>query len=124
MEKILNQKEQKIIRQNLRNRMTHAEKVLWYYLRGKNVVGYRFRRQQGIGSYIVDFYCPSAKLVIEIDGDSHFRHGALEQDKKRQRFIEAQGLQVLRFTDNEVRDSLSDVIGIIARNLKPPLTPP
>ena len=106
MEKVLNPKEQKIVRQKLRNRMTHGEKVLWYHLRGKNLAGYKFRRQQGVGPFIADFYCPVARLVIEVDGDSHYQVGAQSRDLKKQHFIEAQGIQVLRFTDREVLDSL------------------
>ena len=124
MEKVLNSKDQKIVRQELRNRMTRSEKILWYHLRGKNLAGYKFRRQQGIGPFIADFYCPVAKLVIEVDGDSHYQPGAQSRDFKKQYFIEKQGIQVLRFTDNEVHDSLADVIAIIIRYLKPPITPP
>ena len=76
MNKFFNQLKQKPIRQTLRNRMTQAEKILWYYLRGRSLKGYKFRRQYGIGQYIVDFYCPAIRLVIEIDGDSHYRIGA------------------------------------------------
>lgn len=60
-----------VLSRNLRNNSTLAEAVLWKYLQNKQAFGYRFRRQKVIGKYIVDFYCPKLKLVIEIDGSSH-----------------------------------------------------
>lgn len=71
MIKLFNRKSQKLTRRNLRNRPTCSEKIIWHYLCGSNLGGYKFRRQQGIGPYVVDFYCPEAKLAVEIDGDSH-----------------------------------------------------
>ncbi len=73
MRKKFNFKTQKPVRQQLRNQITRAEKTLWYHLRGRNLWGYKFRRQQGVGPYIVDFYCPAAKLAVEVDGDSHYQ---------------------------------------------------
>ena len=113
-----NAKSQKPVRQRLRNEMTRSEKMLWYYLRGSGLDGYKFRRQQGVGQYIVDFYCPRVKIAVELDGDSHFRSGAALHDRVRQNFIEAQGIRVLRFTDNDVRDSLPDVVALITRELR------
>ena|SRR3989338_3529278 len=118
MRKLLNPKAQKQVRQKLRNRMTHAEKILWYYLRGSNLEGYKFRRQQGIGPYIVDFYCPVARVVVELDGDSHFQEGSLCRDRLKQEFIESQGIRVLRFADNEVRENVSEVLAVILRELR------
>ena len=123
---LFNQETQTPLRQQLRNRMTHAEKILWYYLRGKGLDGYKFRRQHGIGPYVVDFYCVLVKLAIEIDGDSHYRGDVDRKDFIRQQAIEAMGIRVLRFTDNDVRESIAGVVGIIKQYLKgpPPLTPP
>ena len=79
MGKIHNNKNQKSRRKNLRNNMTKAEIILWSKLKGKQL-GYKFRRQHGIGKYIIDFYCPKLKLIIEVDGDVH---GFYNQIKKR-----------------------------------------
>lgn len=120
MGKFFNQELQNSIRRMLRNRMTHAEKILWYYLRKENINGYKFRRQYGIGPYVVDFYCPSEKLAVEVDGDSHYQDGVGVHDIARQRFIEQQGIRVIRFTDNDVRESIAAVIEKIEKSLDPP----
>lgn len=118
MDKLFNHKSQKLTRQNLRNRPTYSEKIIWRYLRGSNLGGYKFRRQQGIGPYVVDFYCPEAGLVLEIDGDSHYQSGAAKRDKVRQKFIEKMGIKVVRFTDNDVRDSLDEVLATVLQKLR------
>lgn len=73
----------------LRNNATHAEKILWQYLRAKRLDGLKFRRQYSIDVFVVDFYCPKVKLAIEIDGDSHFEGEAVEYDFDREKHIEA-----------------------------------
>ncbi len=104
-------------RRYLRNNATYVERTLWQYLKGKKLKGYKFRRQHGLGLYIVDFYCPQAKLVIEIDGDSHYTDASIMYDKKRQRYIESLGIKIIRFTNDEVRDNLSEVLDIINNQL-------
>lgn len=118
MSKLFNLKPQKSTRQNLRNRPTRSENIIWYYLRGSNLGGYKFRRQQGIGQYVADFYCPLCKLAVEIDGDSHYRVGAVEHDREKQKFIKGMGIKVVRFTDNDVQDSLDNVLLIILKELR------
>ena len=71
MRKILNRKEQKTLRQSLRNTATTSEKLLWSKLRARKLGGFKFRRQCGIAKYVVDFYCPELNLAIEVDGDVH-----------------------------------------------------
>ena len=91
----------------LRRRMTKPEKKLWYeFLCTLNL---RVLRQRPIGNYIVDFFCPSKKLVIEIDGDSHFIEGAKERDKKRTQVLELYGLKVVRFCNNDVINNFDGV---------------
>jgi very-short-patch-repair endonuclease len=124
MTQVFNKPEQKEKRRILRNRMTKAEYKLWYYLKSKQLLGFKFRRQSGVGSYIVDFYCSSAKLVIEVDGDSHAGSLNKRNDAKRQREIEALGLKVIRFTDLEVMRNIESVLEVIRSLLRPPLTPP
>ena len=76
--------------------------------------GLKFRRQYGIGQFIVDFYCPELRLAIELDGDSHFNNKeVLEYDKRRQEYIERVNIKFLRFTNNEVFESLEGVIQAI-----------
>lgn len=88
------------------------------------MAGYKFRRQQSIGPYIVDFYCPRLKLVIEVDGDSHFLDEAIEYDRKRQKYIESFGTKFLRFTNLEIYENIDEVLEEILRYIhKPPITP-
>jgi len=84
MEKVvINKKTQKELRQKLRNEATKSERILWNKLKGRQLYNLKFRRQQGIGKYVVDFYCPKLKLVIEIDGLSHYDESVYEKDIKR-----------------------------------------
>ncbi len=90
--------------------MPPAEIILWSKLRGKNLLGLKFRRQYSIGPYIVDFYCPQLKLAIEIDGESHYIDGAQGRDLMRQSIIESAGITFLRFTNGDIYDRLEGVI--------------
>ncbi len=94
--------------------MTSAEKLLWTEIRCKRL-GYRVHRQTPIAGYIVDFYCPKAQLVIEIDGPYHA--GQQQQDEIRQRNIEALGFTFLRFTNSEIFNSLPEVLRKIRRTV-------
>jgi very-short-patch-repair endonuclease len=97
--------------------MPQAEVMLWLKLRGKNVKGYKFRRQYSVGTYIVDFYCAELKLAIEIDGESHFIAGSEDHDRKRQKFIESAGICFLRFTNTDVYERLDGVLETIMARL-------
>lgn len=97
--------------------MPTAEVILWAQLQKKQLYGYKFRRQQGIGRYIVDFYCARAKLVIEIDGDSHFQPGVAAYDLERQKFIESLGFTVIRFINTDIYENLSGVLDVIIKYL-------
>jgi very-short-patch-repair endonuclease len=95
----------------LRKNMTAAEKKLWYgYLR---TFKFKVFRQRPIDHFIVDFYCPSLKLVIEIDGDSHFTDEGKEYDQERTQRLEGYGLTVLRFTNQQVLQDFEGVCGAI-----------
>lgn len=96
----------------LRKRGTKAEALLWLCLKGRKIGDYQFTRQKPIGNYIVDFYCSKLRLAIEIDGISH--DDKLEYDRRRQRQIESQGVRFLRFSDEDVRENLQDVVQVIA----------
>lgn len=97
----------------LRHPQTPAEQKLWQILRSRQLDGYKFRRQHPIGWYIVDFYCAAAKLIIEIDGDSHAEQ--VEYDQVRTEWLESQGYRVIRFTNDEVFRQVEGVIEAILR---------
>jgi very-short-patch-repair endonuclease len=102
---------------NLRKNMTEAEKLLWSKLRRKQLKGYQVYRQRIIGNYIVDFYCPKARLIIELDGGQHYTSEGIEANKIRDEYMKRQGLKVLRFSDRDVFANLSLVIEKIWENL-------
>ena len=110
MTEIFNKKEYIKKRQYLRKNMTKAEIVLWSKLKGKQLNGLKFRRQCGINNYVVDFYCPELKLAIEIDGDVHAYNSRIVYDEKRQKEIEALGIKVLRYTNNDVIQNIEGVL--------------
>jgi very-short-patch-repair endonuclease len=108
----------------LRREMTPAEAILWKQLRGRRFSGFKFRRQQPLDYFIADFFCPAARLVIELDGDSHI--GIEERDARRQRYIESQSMTVLRFWNVEVYDDLEMVLDTVWAHLertRPDLVP-
>ena len=90
----------------LRREMTDAEQRLWFRLRGGHLGGLKFRRQHPVPPYIVDFYCPEAKLVIELDGSQH----GPEVDAASGASLERHGMQVLRFWDNQVLTEIDAVL--------------
>jgi len=97
--------------------MTDAEIHLWSRLKNKKLNGYQFYRQKPIGNYIVDFYCPATKMVIEVDGGQHFYDDGIERDKERDVYINSLGLKVLRFTNVEVLKNMQGVIDSIIENM-------
>ena len=101
-------------RKHLRNNFTGAEILLWTYLKQSQLKGIKFRRQQSIGNYIVDFYCPEKKLAIELDGDFHFDEEVQIYDQERTNFINKLGIKVLRFENQEVLYNLENVLKSIA----------
>ena len=116
MQKLFNNKIMKLCRKELRNNMTHAEVLLWMHLKG-SALGYKFRQQTSIGSFVVDFYCSSVKLVLEIDGSVHETAQAKVYNAHRQELIERLGLRVLRFTNDEIFDRLDTALKRIREHL-------
>ena len=100
----------KQISRNLRRNMTDAETLLWSKLRGKQLKGCQFYRQKIIGNYIADFYCPKAKVAIEVDGGQHYSAEGKEKDKMRDDYMTIEGITVLRFSDREVLRNLDAVL--------------
>ena len=108
----------------LRSTPTDAVIRLWSRLRRKQLDGFRFRRQQPIGPYIVDFFCPEVKLVIEVDGGQHNVEEV--KDKKRSRWLEERGYRVIRFWNNDVLSNTDGVALTVLeelRSCRPPSLP-
>ena len=100
--------------------MTEAESLLWSKMRRKQLKGYQFYRQKIIGNYIVDFYCPKADLIVELDGGQHYTDDGKQNDRARDAFMARLGLKVLRFSDREVFENLEGVTAEIYEHLKSP----
>jgi len=118
MTELFNQVKEKAKRRTLRNNSPKAEIILWQKLRRKNIEGIRFRRQVSIGKYVVDFYCPKRKLVIEIDGESHFTEIAKQYDVARKKYFEGLGLHEIRFLNSDIYSSLPGVLEEILQKIK------
>ena len=100
----------RVFRKSLRSSLTSAEAFLWNHLKQRKLFGRKFRRQHGIGNFIVDFYCASEKLAIELDGQVHMNPTAHGKDEKRTEFIESKGITVIRFENKMVFDFLPSVL--------------
>ena len=92
----------------LRKNMTPAEKILWEHLRAKRFKGLKFRRQQIIEGFIVDFYCHYLRLVIEVDGEIHEKQ--TKYDKERDKILSSKQLTILRFTNQQVTDNIKSLL--------------
>ena len=115
---IFNKKYLKQYRADLRKNLTPAESALWNLLKNKRLEGRKFRRQHSIGDYIVDFYCPAEKLVIELDGDVHGDYFQIEKDSARDIYFEKLGLSVLRFENRFVFQDPEYVLGEIVKTFR------
>ena len=102
--------------QSLRDQMTEEEKQLWQHLRANQFDGIHFRRQQVIDGFVVDFYCHSVGLVVEVDGEIHQDQAAY--DAERDAILKARGLEVLRITNDEVRTNLDGALESIRVHVK------
>jgi very-short-patch-repair endonuclease len=102
----------------LRKRLTDSERLLWRHLRAKQAGGLKFRRQESIGKYIVDFVCHEKRIVIEVDGSQHSLDK--ECDEKRDQWLKEQGYNVLRFWNNEVLENIEGVLEVIRNSLLSP----
>ncbi len=102
----------------LRKNMTDAERLLWSRVRRKQIKGVQFYRQKPLGNYIVDFYCPAANLVVEVDGGQHFTEEGKAKDRQRDGDLAGLGLKVLRFSNVEVLKEIDAVWQVIWENVE------
>ncbi len=115
---IFNIKELKSYRINLRKNSTSAEVALWKLLKNKQLEGRKIRRQHSIGNFIVDFCCPSEKLIIELDGDIHGDYNQIEKDTKRDQYLQDLGFNILRFENRFVFQDPEYVLREIRKGFK------
>ena len=101
----------------MRHPQTPAEATVWRTLRNRRC-GYKFRRQHPVDRFIADFYCSIARLLIEIDGDSHFEVSQEEYDQARTEYLEELEYKVIRFTNNDVRYNINAVVDEILRTVE------
>ena len=117
-EQINNKKILEPYRKTLRKNLTPAEAFLWRLLKNSQFENRKFRRQHSIGNYILDFYCPSEKLAIELDGASHFTTEGIEYDTIRTDYINSFNIKVVRFENKLVFDNTTWVLDEIKRNFR------
>jgi very-short-patch-repair endonuclease len=115
---------------DLRKGLTESESALWSHLRRKQLLGIQFYRQKPLGQYIVDFFAPKARLVIEVDGSQHMEENHAQRDKNRDEYLTGSGLRVLRFNSRVVLTETDAVMEVIYRtiaeqlNIEIPPVPP
>jgi very-short-patch-repair endonuclease len=102
---------------NLRHRETEAEKKLWKFLRNRQLLGKKFRRQHAIIKYVLDFYCHECKLAVELDGGIHTKEEIREYDLARTGILKEYGITVIRFWNAEVMNDIEDVLKKISDHL-------
>jgi len=100
----------------LRNTLTPAEAKFWKIAQNSKLDGRKFRRQHSVGNYILDFYCPSEKLAVELDGEVHFSDFSREYDYERKLFLQYFGIKVIRFENKLIFDELDYVLHRIREN--------
>jgi len=98
--------------------MTKAEAILWGEIKNRKILGFKFRRQFGIGGYVVDFYCTELKLAIEVDGATHHTDEELEYDNRREGDINQLDIQFIRFSNDEIYEALEYVVESLKTKIK------
>lgn len=113
IQKIKNTPQLRDYRKKLRRNSTSAEAELWNLLRGKKLEGRKFRRQYSISKYIIDFFCVSEQLAIELDGDPHGDFIVIQRDEEREKYLESLGIKLIRFENRMVFQEPEDVLNTI-----------
>ena len=88
-------------RRKLRRKESYVEKIVWLHLRGRQILGYKFRRQYSVDHFVIDFYCPEIKFAVEIDGDVHEIPEQKNYDKARQKYLDVFGIKFVRIKNEE-----------------------
>jgi len=117
MARIFNVAKLKERRKYLRSNQTPTEKKLWEFIRRKQFYGIQFYRQYGIGPYIADFYAPSIKLCIEVDGDQHYTADGKEYDSERDNYMKTLNISVIRFRNKEVLQNIDEIVDMIEKKI-------
>ena len=112
-----NHPNQKDLRRQLRKGGEAPEAVLWTLLKNRQIEGMKFRRQFGVGPYILDFYCSKAQLAVELDGGQHYSDQAISKDDERTAFLLSKGIKVLRFSNREVDENFDGVCATILNSI-------
>jgi 5-methyltetrahydrofolate--homocysteine methyltransferase len=105
-------------RHDLRNNLTKAEELLWERLKEKRLEGHRFRRQHGIGQYVVDFYHSLSMTIVELDGSIHDESETIENDQWRESFLKENGYKIIRFRNEEIYTDIDSVLEKILLSIK------
>ncbi len=121
--KVHNKRTLKEYRKSLRNNSTAAEAELWTYLKNRQLENRKFRRQHSIGNYIVDFYCPEERLIIEVDGAVHYLKEQRESDKERDEVLRGMNFTILRLKNKDILHNVQEVLLVIARNFRNQTSP-
>jgi very-short-patch-repair endonuclease len=108
------------VAREMRRAPTAAEERLWSHLRNRQLAGAKFRRQHPFQRFVLDFYCPASRLVIEVDGDVHSDPDQAARDEERTRHLAVHGLRVIRFRNEEVLYDITTVLERIRRSLPSP----
>jgi very-short-patch-repair endonuclease len=119
MPDIHNRKHLEPFRKKLRNNSTSAEATLWNHLKQKQL-GKKFRRQHSAGNYILDFYCASDRVAIELDGAGHFTEEGVKRDARRTEYLNSLNIKILRFENRRVFEDIGNVLGEIRKFLDHP----
>src|SRR5690606_1210469 len=112
-----NRETEKSNRRILRRNATKAEKVLWPYLRNRNLLGIKFTRQYSVDQYIIDFYSPSQKLAVELDGEVHLAKEVKEHDEGRDEYLNRFGIKILRINNDLVLNDINKALELIKEKL-------
>ena len=118
MTKHYNKTTEKEKRRKLRQSQTHSEELLWKFLRNRQMLGYKFKRQYSVDQYVIDFYCSEVKLAVELDGASHNSPKRKEYDNKRQKKLEAFGIKFVRISDDELFGNPNKAFEKIEKTIK------
>ena len=118
MTEVYNKKKMTKTRQALRKNMPKAEIILWSYLKGKQILGLKFRRQYSINKDTVDFYCPSIKLAIEVDGDSHMYNKQQEKDLQKEGNLKKLNIKLIRYLNTDIYDNIEGVVEDIHKQIE------